>query len=51
MPSTDFPFGYNLFAKELPMPASVTTGMPNTTATYYGSPKKKPAKKVKKSKK
>jgi hypothetical protein len=29
-------------------PASVTTGMPNTTATYYGSPKKK-TKKVKKS--
>jgi hypothetical protein len=29
--------------------ASVTTGMPNTTATYYGS-KKKP-KKVKKSSK
>jgi hypothetical protein len=28
-------------------PAAVTTGMPNTTATYYGS-KKKP-KKVKKS--
>jgi hypothetical protein len=35
------------------MPASVTTGMPNTTATFYGSkkkqaPKTKP-KKVKKS--
>ena len=30
------------------LPASVTTGMPNTTATYYGSKKpkaKKPSKK------
>jgi hypothetical protein len=31
----------------MPNPAAVTTGMPNTTATYYG-PKKK-TKKVKKS--
>jgi hypothetical protein len=36
-------------AEEKPMaisPASVTTGMPNTTATFYGA--KKPKKKVKK---
>ena len=32
-------------------PASVTTGMPNTTATYYGSPKKKQPKKVNKTSK